>query len=700
MKNLFILSLFVLPTLAFALPSQKDSLRQVLMSTAPDSMKAKASNELADLFSDSDSMIHIYQKGMEWAKKSENRKIEAVINLNIGFEYSSKGDLEKCRMHILRGIEIYKDLEASKKLSYAYFMIGTIEINYNNYKQAEVYLQKALMAGNSAKEYGAVLGSICNNLGFIYANMGERSKSIAYKIKAIELKEAAGSKGLESSLLNLGLEYLRMGDLASAEQYMLKAYQKMKGDTSVSKANCLRAMGQMYMAKQQMELAKKSFDELHIVANQLKDSVYICYAFMEKGNLAKTQRLFDEALTHYQNAFTSKPFFQSKRAAQQLNLSFAAYHWKLAKSSNDEEKRSLPEAIKYASLALSQSQELDVLEDQYKALKLLKDVYVRLNNETNALKFTTHFLTISDSLNTLEKDNTVADMRFKYETEKQELEIELLNKDNELKAGQLIESTETSKQQRVIIIGTLIGLLLSILLIGLFVYQSKQRKLANTKLQEQNQVIASQNEEKELLLKEIHHRVKNNLQVISSLLDLQTKNIADPSALSAVSDGQNRVKAMALIHHNLYQNEDLGHIPFKAYAEQLLKQVTSIYPMSESVDSHVIGDPVLLDIDTAVPLGLILNELLSNAFKYAFHMGGGALEIVISKLENEEYQLQVKDNGPGLPENFNIDKAKSLGLRLVRRLSRQLYGTAEYHFEQGSHFSITFKDTLQRRAVE
>lgn len=213
----------------------------------------------------------------------------------------------------------------------------------------------------------------------------------------------------------------------------------------------------------------------------------------------------------------------------------------------------------------------------------------------------------------------------------------------------------------------------------------------------QNSKLSERNDQIEVLLKEVHHRVKNNLQIVSSLLKLQTKRTEDKAALAAMTDGQNRVKAMALIHQGLYQNNDMSSINFQDYAEQLLTQLASIYLGGRKVNYVVHSSEIELDIDTAVPLGLILNELLTNSFKYAFdEPENGKIEVELSKQE-DGFVLNVSDNGKGLPDGFDWENATSIGLRLVDRLSEQLYGSFSYKNQNGANFSIKFQDTLTRK---
>ena len=170
---------------------------------------------------------------------------------------------------------------------------------------------------------------------------------------------------------------------------------------------------------------------------------------------------------------------------------------------------------------------------------------------------------------------------------------------------------------------------------------------------------------------------------------------------SAFKEGQSRVKAMALIHQKLYQNDDFSSLDYADYAKQLILELSFVYPDAKKVTTAVHSENKLaFDIDTAIPLGLILNELISNAFKYAFaDAEKGELNIIFKILEEGTYQMIVQDNGAGLPKDFNFEKAKSLGLRLVRRLTKQLYGKVLYQQENGAKFSINFKDTNQRKLI-
>jgi two-component sensor histidine kinase len=204
--------------------------------------------------------------------------------------------------------------------------------------------------------------------------------------------------------------------------------------------------------------------------------------------------------------------------------------------------------------------------------------------------------------------------------------------------------------------------------------------------------ISSSLHEKEVLLKEIHHRVKNNLQIVSSLFFFQSKQISDPTTLEMFRDGQNRVKSMALIHEKLYQSGDLANIDFKEYLKKLTNFLMQSYGTKQSrikLKNNIHN--VELGVDAAVPCGLIVNELISNSLKHAFRdRENGEIRIDMGYDESDKLILKISDNGSGIPKNMDIEKSDSLGLRLVYNLTTQLNGKVEFINNNGTIVKIEF----------
>jgi len=202
--------------------------------------------------------------------------------------------------------------------------------------------------------------------------------------------------------------------------------------------------------------------------------------------------------------------------------------------------------------------------------------------------------------------------------------------------------------------------------------------------------IAASLKEKEVLLKEIHHRVKNNLQVISSLLNLQAANVVDTQTLEQLRESQNRIRSMALIHERLYQSGNLARIDFGEYTRSLVGFLVRSYNVS-GVQVQVEVQNIELPVNTAIPCGLVINELVSNALKYAFpNERGGVVVVGLKVTPDRTAVLSVQDDGIGLPADLDHQNTTTLGLQLVNTLTKQLNGTIGLIRDRGTTFSITF----------
>jgi PAS domain S-box-containing protein len=221
-----------------------------------------------------------------------------------------------------------------------------------------------------------------------------------------------------------------------------------------------------------------------------------------------------------------------------------------------------------------------------------------------------------------------------------------------------------------------------------------------TELKEAENKIKTSLKEKETLLMEIHHRVKNNMQIISSLLNLQKKYVDDEEAVNVLQESQNRVRSMAIIHENLYQSKDLTHINFVHYIQSLVYNLFYSYNIKETQIKPILKiEDINLNMETAVPCGLIISEIISNSLKYAFpnEMKG---EIIVSlKSKNDSYQLCISDNGIGLPEDINFDNIKTLGILLVNTLTEQIDGKVTIYRDPGTRYEISFKEQIYKERI-
>jgi hypothetical protein len=213
-----------------------------------------------------------------------------------------------------------------------------------------------------------------------------------------------------------------------------------------------------------------------------------------------------------------------------------------------------------------------------------------------------------------------------------------------------------------------------------------------TKRKEAESMLRQALDEKELLLREVYHRVKNNLQVVSSLLGLQSRTVTDPKMLELLRESRNRIKSVALVHEKLYQSQELAKIKLSEYVRSLTTDLVDAYGAANNVKLHInVEKSIQLDSEKAMACGLIISELVSNALKHAFPDGpGGEIRIDLSSSGDTEISLTVQDNGIGLPTAVDIDESTSLGLKLVNALVSQLKGKLEVDGKQGTAVTITF----------
>ncbi len=305
-------------------------------------------------------------------------------------------------------------------------------------------------------------------------------------------------------------------------------------------------------------------------------------------------------------------------------------------------------------------------------------------------------LDMRDTIQSLELIKQSLDLAEKYESKAKDQEIKLLNQEGELK-DLYIEKANRSKW----LFG--IGALL-LLCFSYFLYRNvRAKKKTNAKLEEQNTIIQQNLIEKETLLKEIHHRVKNNLQIISSLLRLQSRSIDDPSTKEALLDGQNRVQSMALIHQNLYKEDNLTGVEVKKYFENLCQNLLSTYSThQEKIKLDLDIAAINLDVSTLIPMGLIVNELFTNSLKYAFTGDGPFILGACLQERDQQLQLRIFDNGTGISDelkeylngrpNNNRNKAWGFGTRLLRSFSQKLEADMIADNKKGTQVELFIKN--------
>jgi two-component sensor histidine kinase len=281
----------------------------------------------------------------------------------------------------------------------------------------------------------------------------------------------------------------------------------------------------------------------------------------------------------------------------------------------------------------------------------------------------------ADSANSVEQRMQSDELLVKYETEKKDKDIQLLTQQSQLQDARLQQSTFV----RNITFG---GAGLAIIIAGLLYYLFRLKQKSNNQLKHLL-------DEKEWLLKEVHHRVKNNLQTVLSLLESQSRQLSN-EAFHAIQESQNRVYAMSLIHKKLYQSTDVSSINMEDYLRDLLQHLRDSFGSSGSIRFSLQLDPVELDVSQAVPIGLIVNEAITNSIKYAFPMNrdGNEINIALKKVTDNKIVLLITDNGVGITDS--TENTQSLGLKLMRGLTEDIDGTFSVQSQHGVTIAVEF----------
>lgn len=530
-----------------------------------------------------------------------------------------------------------------------------------------------------------------SNLAECYSGIGQYVKSLEYNFKALKENEAIGNARLIASCnLNIGGTYVQMELFDKGEPYLLRALQQSEQlhDELMMGQALLNLGNSIYCRRERFNEASAYAQRAYTIFSKLGELVYleatqelIASLYKEEGQLKKSIALNLQAaeLSHKLGNKYGEAVNYHNVGFLYTQIAAGAVEGHKSDMTDVPRNVAVREGILYLERAAGLAGEIGLspfLSDCYGKLSTAYEVAGRCEDGLKALH---RQFDINDSLRRQDFKVKTAELELKREAELREKQIEI-NK---------LERNKHSNEQRLLVVGISV-LVLAMLATGLGYRRLRRINRTNVALLK----------EKDMLMKEIHHRVKNNLQVISTLLDLELNRISDDVARDAMSESATRVRSISLIHQLLYQRDEVSTVAIRRFVGELFKQVASALQTREqrvSLEADVAD--IELDIDTAVPLGLLLNELLTNSFKYAF-LGAqnGSIKVKLQR-KGYLYELNYSDSGPGLPADMDLKKLTSLGMKLVNRLSKQMGGSVTYYHAE-NQFSVLFRDNAGRKTVE
>lgn len=529
--------------------------------------------------------------------------------------------------------------------------------------------------------------------------------------KAMDIDDAAGIAGAKSVEANYlrrkgnyagaiatGLEAIKLYDslrmlnkLVLTKNLVADFYKEMGGEKNTSEYQ----LTGLELSKEAQEIAERENDIPGVVTSLNEQGIILRDISQATGNTS----LMDSAFILYQNGIDL--MLKTGKAPEQLGK----FYNNISQVYNEHFK-DYPQALQYQQKAVAFNLERNNRISLTHNYNTIAEIYLNMGNYTLANNYAHQMIglsrslnapfrllngymvlsainrkmgrfdsalyyyetkaNLSDSLNNLERSSQIAEMQTRFETVEKEEQIGFLYNLNK------------TKNQRLWILGGAATLLLFLFAV---VWMQKRRS------QRQQVQIRQQSEKLQWMMKELHHRVKNNLQIVSSLLNLQGYRLKDEESAAAIRESQLRVQAMSLMHQRLYQVEDVSMVNFKLYLTDLAETLMQAYGYSpDQFDLRIRVEKEMLDVDTVMPLGLLVNEVITNAFKYAYAgVERPALTIGLSE-KDQALELDIADNGPGMKETAGGEEG--FGKKLIQALSRQLKATCTVTSDKGTRYTF------------
>ena len=561
-----------------------------------------------------------------------------------GDAYKDLNDLESSENNYFRGLSIAEEVRDTYNIGICYISLATLHAAIGNIYDAIDYNIKGLNILEKSDEPYLVTGA-CNVLSNIFYDLGNFEKAREYADKMLHLCTENG--------------YKQFSAFANAALGKLEAHDK----------NFPKALEYYDLALKELNRKGVRIHGTNDKKSAFKIETSVAIIYQKLGNYTKANAILDNLknknlailpLISQLNYYKT----QIKSAIHINDKSSASRHLESAKKLIDE--NSNPE---HRMVVTQLNRMVSELNGRYE--------------EANG--YMTTYYALKDSIDDKNKTQLIHNLEAKYQKAEQEKEISKLSFEN--------EKAESKIQQKNIwlVLGGIGLAVLSFLVFQFYkLYQSNKNN--KEQLAVQNGVITKALDDKNTLLKEIHHRVKNNLQVISSLLSLQSRYIKDEETLDAIKAGKSRVQSMSLLHQNLYRDDNLKGVEMNQYFQNLGHNLFDTYNIEENIRFTTDIDDITLDIDTVVPMGLITNELISNALKHAFKgRDSGKIHLSLKEKENTLF-LTVHDDGVGLPDAELPVSYKSLGATLIQSFAEKLEGEIKIDVSNGSKVTIKISD--------
>jgi two-component sensor histidine kinase/tetratricopeptide (TPR) repeat protein len=672
--------------LAFGQQSKIDSLKFLLANSKNSSDKLVTLNDLTRLlinFSKPEEGLKYFEMLSELASKENNIKLELKAYRYISESYMKLNDSIRAYKFAEKGLRISENGDSIKEYLKDINQLGRAYDYFKNSKRAKETYQTGIRKFQNTKstQPPKVLIQIYFNLAQAYDDLGQTENQINTILKGTSLADKYNYyEGKNSGFYSLGWLYMNLGQFKKAELYFLKAFEdsiKFKSKTYTNRIyhalgiNSSRA-GYYHKALKYNEIALKKH-------KQTGDKLY------QFDILNNTAVIYNHIGKPDSVEIYAK---QALRIAEALNhkLAIAGAKQTLVKSYLKQKEYNKAENL-LQDIA-KDSLNLKVMSRISRAdlFFLLSSLYEKKKDYKNSLKYQKRFQSINDSLLTEQRDSNIAEKENKYQAEK---------KEKELAEQKLATQKQELIAQKANTRNWLLTLGILAFAISAFFIWKRYKAEAKAK-----QIIINQKDEIELqknlietLHKELHHRMKNNLSFIDLFINLAKGRFEDKNYQTKLNELQNRIRSMFEVHKQLFKKDDVISVNAKNYIDTLIENVKEAYHKDNiTIDNQIDTDEIMLAY-TSFPIGLIINEFVTNSYKYAFDEGEAGVINVDLKSDHNQYKLSLKDNGKGLPTGFDINNLDSFGLETIQLLTKEYGGTFNLTGTNGVAMDITLPKT-------
>jgi len=563
----------------------------------------------------------------------------------------------------------------TKNIFYAYKYMGD---GYEHHQKLDSTL---LMYANCKKyipknNYARQAFLLCD-MAYTYDLLNDYEKSTQLTLMAEKLAEKSGNKtqigGIAISIAE-GYSNLKMNN--QAEYYFKKSIRIGEASNLYNLLDqAYRFYGIHLLKNKRLDLAFKNFKLGYKCAVINNDSISMAYSWRYLSEYYWYKKQIDSSFILAKKAEKIWEHRAENRDLSDICLQQGSYYLELGKL--DEAEKNLKKAEKY------------VLEDLYFNEKLysnIADLYFKKKNLRLAFEYLSKSKKCIEQINQNENKSRVTSLRLKFETDKKEALIQKALKEKTL-------ATENTRKKTELVEAISTFLIFTIISLSVIVFSYLKIKKSNKLLKKSNESLERMAHQKRILLKEIHHRVKNNLTTLKSLLFLQAKSTNNEETKSSLEECQIRIESMALIHQNLYDEGESDKVNFNKFIEELFESISQSYTSNDKEIEIELGkNDITINVSLAIPLGIILNELVTNSFKYAFlGIENGKINLNITQ-KNNGLIISYYDNGIGLSKDFDA-KHDGFGFKLIKILTQQINGLLDYQYiDNKSLFTITIND--------